>query len=137
DKGEEGEASQSVPPVTPANLAYVIYTSGSTGNPKGVMIYHQTLVNAYLAWREAYQIETTVTSHLQMANFTFDVFSGDVVRALFSGGKLVLCPEEVRLIPEQLSELMRREQVVFGDFVPAVFKNLVQYLEENEQILDL
>src|SRR6185312_17292077 len=137
DKGEEGEASQSVPPVTPANLAYVIYTSGSTGNPKGVMIYHQTLVNAYLAWREAYQIETTVTSHLQMANFTFDVFLGDVVRALCSGGKLVLCPGEVRLIPEPLSELMCREQVTHAEFVPIVFRNLVQYLEETQRTLDL
>src|SRR6185312_8665949 len=136
DKVEEGELSKSVQPVTPANLAYVIYTSGSTGHPKGVMIYHRTLVNAYQAWKEAYQLETTVTSHLQMAYFTFDVFSGDVVRSLCSGGKLVLCPGELRLIPEQLYELMRREQVVFGDFVPAVFRNLVQYLEENEKTLD-
>ncbi len=136
EEEEEEEDSRSVPAVTPANLAYVIYTSGSTGRPKGAMVCHGTLVNAYQAWNEAYQLEATITSHLQMATFTFDVFLGDVVRALCSGGKLVLCPEELRLIPEQLYELMRQEQVTCADFVPGVFRNLVQYLEETEQTLD-
>jgi non-ribosomal peptide synthetase component F len=76
------------------NLAYVIYTSGSTGKPKGVAIAHRNLVNAYLAWEDAYQLRSLCTSHLQMASFSFDVFSGDWVRALCSGAKLVICPRE-------------------------------------------
>ncbi len=78
----------------PGNLAYVTYTSGSTGQSKGVMVEHHSLANAYLAWERDYNLKSA-TSHLQMANFTFDVFSGDLVRALCSGGKLVLCPRVV------------------------------------------
>ena len=38
----------SVPDVagTPQDLAYIIYTSGTTGMPKGVLIQHDSLVNA-------------------------------------------------------------------------------------------
>jgi amino acid adenylation domain-containing protein len=122
--------------VTAENLAYVIYTSGSTGKPKGVMIQHNSLVNAYFAWEEAYQLRTTPTCHLQMASFSFDVFSGDLVRALCSGGKLVLCPRDLLLDPQNLYQLMLQEKVDCAEFVPAVLRNLIQYLEESEQRLD-
>ncbi|NEP13158.1 MAG: amino acid adenylation domain-containing protein [Symploca sp. SIO2C1] len=117
------------------NLAYVIYTSGSTGTPKGVMIPHNNLVNAYLAWEQAYQLSTETSSHLQMASFSFDVFTGDWVRALCSGGKLVLCLRELLLEPARLYSLMRQEKVDCAEFVPAVLRNLINYLEETEQDL--
>jgi non-ribosomal peptide synthetase component F len=79
------------------SLAYMIYTSGTTGKSKGTMVSHRSLLNAYVAWEREYTLETIARSHLQMANFAFDVFSGDFVRALCSGGKLVLCPREFLL----------------------------------------
>jgi amino acid adenylation domain-containing protein len=121
--------------VTDENLAYVIYTSGSTGKPKGVAIAHRSLVNAYLAWEDAYQLRSLCTSHLQMASFSFDVFSGDLVRALCSGAKLVICPREWLLEPENLYELMRKEKIDCAEFVPAVLRNLIQYLERTKQDL--
>lgn len=117
------------------NLAYVIYTSGSTGKSKGVMVEHRSLVNAYCAWEKAYQL-SAITSHLQMASFSFDVFAGDLVRALCSGGKLVLCPRNFLLEPEKLYQLMLREKVDCAEFVPGVFRNLCQYLEQTQQSLD-
>ncbi|MEH2135849.1 AMP-binding protein [Nostoc sp.] len=60
------------------DLAYVIYTSGSTGKSKGVAIAHCSLISAFHGWKKAYQLQS-LTSHLQMASFTFDVFSGDVI----------------------------------------------------------
>ncbi|MBO1049494.1 MAG: amino acid adenylation domain-containing protein [Dolichospermum sp. DEX182a] len=119
------------------NLAYVIYTSGSTGKPKGVMISHRSLVNAYWGWEEAYQLSTHTSSHLQMASFSFDVFTGDMVRALCSGGKLVICPRELLLMPEQLYQLMQTEKVDCGEFVPVVMRNLIGYLEKTGQNLEL
>jgi len=119
----------------PENLAYALYTSGSTGQPKGVMVAHRSLVNAYHSWEAAYQLRTEVSSHLQMASFSFDVFSGDLIRALCSGGQLVLCPQEWLLEPEKLYPIMRQEKIDCAEFVPAVVRTLIQYLENTEQNL--
>jgi amino acid adenylation domain-containing protein/non-ribosomal peptide synthase protein (TIGR01720 family) len=122
--------------VQATNLAYLIYTSGSTGKSKGVMVEHSSLVNAYYAWEKAYQLGTQTSCHLQMANFSFDVFTGDFVRALCSGGTLVLCPRELLLESQQLYKLMRQQQVDCAEFVPVVLRNLVEYLEKSQQKLD-
>ena len=123
-------------PARPEHLAYVLYTSGSTGQPKGVMVAQASLLNAYQGWEAAYGLGTQVHSHLQMASFGFDVFAGDLVRAVGSGGKLVICPKEILLSPEPLLELLRREQVEAAEFVPVVLRNLVEHLEATEQRLD-
>ena len=117
------------------HLAYVIYTSGSTGQSKGVMVEHRQLVNAYLAWEQAYALRAPVKTHLQMASFSFDVFTGDLVRGLCSGGTLVLAPRELLLEPDRLYALMRRHAVTCGEFVPGVLRPLIQYLEETGQDL--
>ena len=121
---------------TAENLAYVLYTSGSTGRPKGVMITHGNLLNAYRGWEAEYRLGTEVRCHLQMASFGFDVFAGDLVRALCSGGKLVICRKEILLDSARLVDLIRREQIDAAEFVPLVLRNLVQYLDETHQSLD-
>ena len=131
---QESEAAP-VTKVTSENLAYVIYTSGSTGKPKGVMVTHGNMVNAAAAWEAAYHT-STLHSHLQMASFSFDVFTGDLVRALCSGAKLVLCPTEYLLEPERLYGLLRTEAVDAAEFVPAVIRPLIQYLQSTNQRLD-
>ncbi|HEY9299311.1 MAG TPA: amino acid adenylation domain-containing protein, partial [Phormidium sp.] len=122
-------------PCSPSNLAYVIYTSGSTGTPKGVMVSHGNLLNAYAAWKNSYSLDFTATCYLQMANFSFDVFSGDLIRALCFGGKLVLCPRDFLLEPEKLYSLMVQEKIDCADFVPAVLRSLIQYLDTTNQSL--
>ncbi len=117
------------------NLAYVIYTSGSTGQAKGVMVTHHNLTNAFFAWEEAYDLRS-VSSHLQMASFSFDVFAGDLVRALCSGGKLVISPRDLLLDSEQLYRLMCQAQIDCAEFVPVVLRELIHYLEVNEKRLD-
>jgi amino acid adenylation domain-containing protein len=110
------------------NLAYVLYTSGSTGRPKGVMVTHASLASACAAWQHTYQLQHTTTAHLQMAGFSFDVFVGDVVRALASGARLVLCPREKLLDPPALYSQLLREQIDCAEFVPSVLRGLMEYM---------
>lgn len=122
--------------VTGHNLAYIIYTSGSIGQPKGVMVTHESLANAYQAWEAAYQLRSATSCHLQMASIAFDVCTGDIVRALCSGATLVLCPPTFLLDPKQLYQLIIQHQVDCAEFVPIVIRNLMQYLDETSQRLD-
>jgi len=123
--------------VTPQqeSLAYVIYTSGSTGRPKGVVVSHRSLAAAYHSWRKPYLLDCSPCV-LQTANFSFDVFTQDLLRGLMSGGRLVLCSRDTMLSPQDLYELMRAEKVELADFVPALIRPLLQYLEETRQTLD-
>ncbi|MBK9712874.1 MAG: amino acid adenylation domain-containing protein [Kouleothrix sp.] len=120
---------------TPQNIAFVLYTSGSTGNPKGVLTCHSNIVCLYAAWERAYELRSRVSSHCQTTNFAFAVFQADWVRALCSGGKLVLCSMETVLTAHQLYRTMCQERVAFAEFVPAVLRNLIAYLKETNQTL--
>ncbi len=120
---------------TPDKLAYIIYTSGSTGKPKGVMVEHHNLTSIYFAWESAYDL-CHIQHHLQMASFSFDVFAGDFMRALCSGGHLILCDRDTLLMPDQLYELLSHERIEAAEFVPAVLRALVDYLEKQGQKLD-
>jgi len=131
-----GESEDNPKPIQqPDSLAYLIFTSGSTGRPKGVMISHRSLANAYHSWRKPYLLDSAPCI-LQTANFSFDVFTGDVLRGLMSGGLLVLCSWDTLLSPQDLYELMRAEKVNFAEFVPALLRQLLQYAEETRQTLD-
>jgi amino acid adenylation domain-containing protein/FkbM family methyltransferase len=133
-----GEREDALPDdgLLPDNAAYLIYTSGSTGRPKGVVVSHAALTHAYLGWERRYRLQEDARCHLQMASFSFDVFSGDLVRALCSGGRLVICPREALIEPAVLYGLMVRERVDCGEFVPAVARALVDFLTATGGRLD-
>ncbi|WP_079248388.1 HSAF biosynthetic non-ribosomal peptide synthetase/polyketide synthase [Lysobacter antibioticus] len=115
--------------------AYVIYTSGSTGKPKAVRVTHANLASAYAGWQREYRLGET-QAHLQMASFSFDVFAGDLVRALCSGAKLVLVPRELLFNTERLYRTMLDERVDAAEFVPAVVRSVMDYCEREGKRLD-
>ncbi len=121
--------------INPNTLAYVIYTSGTTGNPKGVMVAHSSLINIYEGWKASYKLKEG-QCHLQMASFSFDVFTGDWIRALCSGGSLILCTREQLLVPEKLLHLIQTQNIAIAEFVPAVLRELSCYLESSQQKLE-
>ncbi|MCQ1575496.1 non-ribosomal peptide synthetase/type I polyketide synthase [Streptomyces parvus] len=128
----DGPAAQ----VAPDSPAYVITTSGSTGRPKAVRVSHRNLASAHAAWRQAYRLDTDVTTHLQMAEPSFDVFTGDLVRALCSGGTLVLADRDLLFDTTRLYRTMRQERVDCAEFVPAVIRGLMDHCAREGLRLD-
>ena len=122
--------------VTSADLAYVVYTSGSTGWPKGVMVEHRSLVNVAYAWRFAYELNQLDVRLLQIASISFDVFAGDLVRALTNGGRLVICPDEVRQDPQSLYKLLMKHRISIFDATPGLIIPLMDYVHENRLDVD-
>ncbi len=116
--------------------AYVIYTSGSTGQPKAVQVSHRSLAGAYAAWRAEYRLDHDVRVHLQLANFSFDVFTGDLVRALCSGGTLVLIDRELMFDTARLYNTMLAQRVDCGEFVPAIVRGLMNHCARDVLRLD-
>jgi amino acid adenylation domain-containing protein len=116
-------------PVDGDTLAYVIFTSGTSGRPKGVMVHHRALLAVATAWEPLYDLRGTTRRHLQAAPFAFDVFTGDWVRALTTGGTLVACPRPVLVDPAALAALIRRHGVDGLELVPAIAEALAEHLE--------
>ncbi|MFN8546788.1 MAG: amino acid adenylation domain-containing protein [Candidatus Eisenbacteria bacterium] len=136
----DDEANFAAEPLAPRalameSLAYCIYTSGTTGRPKGAMVSHRALADAYLAWERLYGLGE-IASHLQMASAGFDVSIGDLTRALGSGATLVFCPRERLLDPAALFELFARERVEFAEFVPAVLRGVAAHARKTGQRLE-
>jgi amino acid adenylation domain-containing protein len=119
----------------PSELAYTIFTSGSTGEPKGVEIEHAAILASYLAWESLYELKGGTRRHLQMAGIGFDVCIGDLVRALCSGGTLVICPKPILLDAPALHRLLVASDIQCAEFVPIALRNLVQHLEETGERL--
>ncbi|MFD5182819.1 amino acid adenylation domain-containing protein [Streptomyces sp. NPDC058372] len=116
--------------------AYVIHTSGSTGGPKAVRVSHGNLAAAYEAWRTAYRLERDVRVHLQTAQPSFDVFTGDLVRALCSGGTLVLADRDLVFDTARLYRTLRAERVDCAELVPALVRSLMDHCDRAGDRLD-
>ena len=80
--------------VGPDNLAYVMYTSGSTGHPKGVMVYHASVVN-YVVWMTARLELSSSDRVLQFASINFDISAEEIYASLIRGAALVLRTESM------------------------------------------
>ncbi|GAA1157797.1 hypothetical protein GCM10009664_26920 [Kitasatospora gansuensis] len=116
----------------PADLACVFYTSGSTGLPKGALIEHRNLLHSYQGWREVYGL-TAEDRFLQTATLEFDVFTADWIRALCSGGVLVLAQRNFTLdrtaSPAELHELVLRERITVMETNAYTLRRLFAHLQ--------
>ncbi|MCT8342002.1 amino acid adenylation domain-containing protein [Photorhabdus kleinii] len=116
---------------TATNLAYMTYTSGTTGHPKGVMVEHTAMIARLYGWDAVFGLFQKPPTVLQMAGLAVDIFLGDIVKSLTTGGRLVICRKSDLITTEALYQLIEQQQVTFGDFVPVILRNLLDYAEQN------
>lgn len=101
------------------NLAYVLYTSGSTGNPKGSLIEYMGLINLFDYIKNKYQINSEAKV-LQYASLSFDASVLEIFGALTNNAELIMVPEELRKSPEEIVEVIQKENVTFALIPPAM-----------------
>jgi nonribosomal peptide synthetase DhbF len=100
-------------------LAYVLYTSGSTGRPKGVMIEHRAM-NTFMLWlgnRFNFQPGDRMLQHMALI---FDFAEGEIFTAFTRGITMVLVPEEHRVNPDVIGEMLARERIKYVGGPPAI-----------------
>ena len=114
-----------VEPISPEQIAYIIYTSGTTGLPKGTPITHANLMHFVNTLQKTYCLDPKSTV-LQFANLSFDASIEEFFIPLTQGARLVLLTEEERKDPEQLFQLLEREQVTCLPIAPAMLTMLPQ-----------
>ncbi|CAM1358033.1 amino acid adenylation domain-containing protein [Tenacibaculum xiamenense] len=115
---------------TPNDKAYIIYTSGTTGKPKGVVVNHLGVTNIAFSWKKSFEVDE-YTSLLQLASYAFDVFIGDLCKTLLFGGKMVICPDDLRFDLAALHKLIERHRISLIETTPALAIPLMDYIYEN------
>jgi amino acid adenylation domain-containing protein len=94
-----GEAAgATVNPTMPraTDAAYVIYTSGSTGQPKGVVVYHRSLLN--LCFWHIRQFSVSAQDRAtKYAGVGFDASVWEIFPYLTAGASIYIVPEEIKL----------------------------------------
>ncbi len=114
-----------------SDILYVVYTSGTTGAPKGVAVEHGGLVN-YICWRldSPYFPRRNVT--LQLLSYAFDGFGSNFFTALFSGGTLVMIPQEKRLDARFIDQVIAAERVTHSSLVPGMYQMVLRAAMHGE-----
>ncbi|AEY65543.1 non-ribosomal peptide synthetase [Clostridium sp. BNL1100] len=108
---------------TSDNSAYVMYTSGSTGLPKGTLTMHHNISRVV---KDTNYIDITdKDTLLQLSNYAFDGSTFDIFGALLNGAKLVLVSKKSLLDMEELSKIIRQQNISVFFVTTALFNTLV------------
>ncbi|GAA2828920.1 non-ribosomal peptide synthetase [Kribbella solani] len=109
--------------LTPENLAYLIYTSGSTGKPKGVMVAHECLQHV-APWIDRNACFSRRQNVLQVASLSFDFSVWEILLPLMTGGTLVIPPEGLRMIGDDLHGVLTERAIESLNFTPGALATL-------------
>ncbi|MFM1546305.1 amino acid adenylation domain-containing protein [Streptococcus mutans] len=106
-------------------LAYILYTSGSTGKPKGVMISTTSLIN----FIESMKVTPGISqrdSLLSITSLNFDIVFLEILVPIFSGGRVIIAPENAKKDPEVLLDLIKSTSPTVLQATPVTCQLLFQ-----------
>jgi amino acid adenylation domain-containing protein/thioester reductase-like protein len=106
---------------TPQDLAYIIYTSGTTGMPKGVLIQHDSLVNAALMSGETFGL-TPEDRFSLIATPGFDASLWELGGALLHGMALVPVSRALRDDPWAMKQWYKTYGVTVAFHAPSYLR---------------
>lgn len=105
--------------------AYIIYTSGSTGSPKGVSVYHKSLLNLLLHRRSVMKINND-DNILGMTNISFDIAQEELFLPLISGALLTIVDKEISRDGSALLEVIKNEKITFMQATPYIWHMMIE-----------
>ncbi len=109
--------------ITPQTLAYIMYTSGSTGKPKGVCIAHCGLTFAAQSHQDLLNLEANDRIALY-SSMNFDASLMETMLALSTGATLVIVPQTIRTLSQELTEFYQQQRITAAIFTPALLSQL-------------
>jgi amino acid adenylation domain-containing protein len=110
-------------------LAYIIYTSGSTGQPKGVAVTHEPVTNV-IEWVNTRFCVDQNDTLLLTTSLCFDLSVYDIFGTLAAGACVRIASERDIADPRRLLHILCHEEITFWDSAPAVFGQLLPFLNE-------
>src|SRR5262249_36524137 len=78
------------------------------------------------AWRAIYALEDAAAV-LNIGSFGADVFLGDWLKALMTGGRLVICPDAQRVDPRAVHRLIVDHGITILESTPSFLAGLTDY----------
>ena len=108
DPAVETQPSTALPGPAPEDIAHIIYTSGTTGVPKGVAITHYNVTQQLDSLDVGLAPGQVWT---QCHSYAFDFSVWEIWGALLRGGRLVMVPESVAVLPDDFHAMLVAEQV--------------------------
>lgn len=103
----------------PSSIAYIIYTSGSTGKPKGIPIEHRQICHLIRAENTILQISESDVVY-QGFSVSFDMWCEEVWVSWMHGAKLFVADAETAKSVDELSDVLRRENITVLHAVPSL-----------------
>lgn len=122
EKSLSGYVAEELPEGDLEDLAWILYTSGSSGKAKGVYLKHTSIATHMNIAKVFGTTEDDVQSMMASFSFMSGLLEGFPI--LYTGGTLVMIPNEYRRDIEKIVEFIRDEHVNVT-FVPSHYAEMI------------